>query len=453
MTDSNYHRVNISTATSPKRYNEFGDMYGEVDMILPSDLVNLNSHTIEKAEMAVMKMQVPLGKLPSATIGVTERGGPNIVITNGMIGVLPIHISQEWRSANVFENNGMETAFTDTEAVYMHAKVFRNAVRSDAIDEEVRVGHHDFQQVNDFLDFLSENLNDVLDNAVDRNRGKPPKIFFELRSDNTISLTVSPMDSNSLIMPWFCDPNVTRQGQQVVNSELKLDHEVFIYDKTADNDPSPPTYAWTEGFFIFVNEAIYKMLPSLPWYKVRKDFIPVDEFRDRYDEEFVYLLNTQTANLKVTPKQHSFYEPNAMQWERWETADFEFNFVESDAMSITSVSSIVLVMNGTAFNQQVYPVNIQNTNRSQAQTTTVPIIEVYYPLWNRPSDMTTTMVISHEDFSNAAPITINPSLLKERIIKFKLYYITVDGEMREMFIPRGAPFSFQLCFAINFIPS
>ena len=49
---------------------------------------------------------------------------------------------------------------------------------------------------------------------------------------------------------------------------------------------------------------------------------------------------------------------------------------------------------------------------------------------------------------NAAPVKINPSLLRERSIKFKVWCVLKDGRMKEVVIPPTSVLSFQVCFEL-----
>ena len=170
--------------------------------------------------------------------------------------------------------------------------------------------------------------------------------------------------------------------------------------------------------------------------------------------DFFYVLNTSYAKV-------NFQQCNVMYRSGTGTgipldnfpasygSEIEYNFVESDAVTSSNINSIVLKMDGANLNEQVFPVNISRITMNSAQTTTVPIIQVYYPAWNKPSDLTGDLIVSKDVFSSAAPININPQMLKERSLRFKLYYITSKGEMREVCITETTPFCFKLCFELK----
>lgn len=432
MSDVSYYRVNVSTATSTPSFNELGDQIAEIEMMLPANILSIDPRKVKKAQMAVMKMEVPLAHLPASSIEVTSMQDANLLVTTGIIGVLPMHFDLDSNSMLKI-NTGSKYFVEDIN--YMLAKVYNNATRLNYQHTELARGYHDFASVNEFLDFLNFNL----DASYMLTGGyKKPEIKFEQRSDNTISLVVRPLANNSLFAPWF-SPSQEQGGQTRMNLEGRIFRE---FPAAASSVDRYKRYDLTEGCFIFVNEEIYKKLPSLPWIKLNKRLIDNPLFRERYPEDYLYILNTMTANVTFRKNENVFYG-------QYTTDTIEYNFVESDAISTSNISSIVLTMNGATFNQQVYPVNMSAKTSSASQTATMPVIEVYYPLWNRPSDMTTVMIISHENFLNAAPITINPNMLRERTLKFKLHYITVEGKMREMTIPKGCPFSFQLCFGLE----
>lgn len=429
----NYTRVNISTATSPARYNEYGERVGEVEMLLPSNLISANN--VESARMAVMKMKVPLTEIPAASLPVTRRSGESfgILETTARIGVINAEVSAngtlEFQSASAITIGNANKVVPVT----VVANHINDGVYPDEPSRELSSGIHTFKSMSEFLFYL----NGALQQAFDLN------YIYSAAERDTCNLAFSCNSDNSITLDAYCgsvDHCVIPHGGMVFNTNpLNMSTSSgarYCYPE----EPTVRNNGRYSGFFIIVNYEIFARIPSLPWIKVKND----GRFTDAslVGDDYFYALDTRQAKINISNCNAILLNRDA----RYIPSKVSYHFVESDALSISDISSIILCMNGGTFNQQVYPINISPQTMSAAQTTSVPIIEVYYPLWTRPSDTTTEMVISRTEFTNAAPIRINPSLLKERAFTFKLYYITHDGTMHEMYLPVGEPFSFQLCF-------
>ena len=129
------------------------------------------------------------------------------------------------------------------------------------------------------------------------------------------------------------------------------------------------------------------------------------------------------------------------------TPTFLYEFPDVDLTSIIDISSFVVQMSGVDLTQQTYPINIIQSSNSAALTTNVPIIEVYYPLWNTISDMSTNLIISKDVFTNAAPIVLNRNAMYERNFSIIISYITKSGKLKQVFIPPESNLSVQITFS------
>lgn len=418
-----YFRVNVSSATSAPLRNEYGELKGEIEMELPENLIG-NLQNVGRAEMAVMKLQVPLANIPACTLPVTSVRNNRYVNLNGSICILPFDIDSflngsplpDPRTLSTIWSSNFYTTNLSARITHLYDPVYANEAEREFVQ-----GYHNFRHMGDFLDCFNEILaNSLAEIMTDSDtKAKRPHIKLELNTDNSLSLHET-ITSVKTVVPFGFDYRI-----------LPGSGKLSLYE-VADNTPP-------QCFFIGVTSSIAALIPSLPWRKYMK---PSDAY---WPEDYIYVLDTRTAKTEV--KTGSVWLDDGR--EQIKGSELYYHFVESDAIAMSDLASILLVMNGVAFNQQVYPINFAGRNASQALTTTVPIMEVYYPLWTRPSDHTSTLVISKETFSDAAPININPSLLRERFMKFKLYYITNSGEMREIILPEGSPFTIQIAFAIT----
>lgn len=437
MTESEYVRVNVTSATAVQRDDGYGNVLAEVDMQLPTNLLN-SADEVESARMAVMKMQVPLTDLPAVTVPVTGWS------RNPVTGVYTVDLPMKVLIVPYDILRG-ETTISDTcwihDGVYPRpVTLYTNTVYNETMggvnpgQYEYRRGYHEFPTMQKFMQLFSFFVRVALGASFNfddihfvGNFKQVAEPRFQVHSDNTISLRVTGVSTGNLVPYGY---NSGNRGT------------FLMFD---DGNHSPNTF---HPYYIAANEELRNALPTLPW--VRCQLPSWVNSGDWDDSQYMYILETSAAEISREVGNYEFTRA-------YGTSDptlfkgtvIDYHFAESDAITNVDINSIVLCMNGVAFNQQVYPVNYSVTTARQAQTGTIPIIEVYYPLWQRPSDKTGMLIIKNETFSDAAPIKINPSLLRERNIKFKLMCITSRGVMKEMSIPKNLPFTFQIAFELT----
>lgn len=417
-----YVRVNVSSATSPAIYNVFGEREAEVQMLLPNNFVS-NADRIREASMAVMKMILPLSAVPFNSVRLQPHPAdapPEVdVISTAQVGFVSgtFSINGEFHFRETVRDTRYylvpESQYEMTNLVFRPKHAYEGEGIRLAAEEE-RYGEHEIQTLGEFITSLNMAITDnLVDNRVDRTY-QPPVYSFEIETDNTVSLIFYP---RYLPCPVpYTQPELLDMGAPL---EMVEGHAL-----TTDN---------TEQVFLVANSDLQSLLPSLPWIKTE---IPSANYPHP-----AYLLDTTQANLSF----HRDYVRTTYGL----TNMAKLHFSGADVTSMTNISSFIVTMGGASFNQQVHPVNFSPTTASAAQTTTVPIIEVYYPLLQKPTDLTTDLLIIKEAFSNAAPIRINPSLLRERSITFKVWCILKDGRMREVLIPSSAVFAMQICFELS----
>lgn len=443
MSEVEYVRVNVNSAVAPPVLDSDGNTKGEVELQLPSNLV-FSADNVLRARMGVMKMQIPLGALPSTSAKVKSVMGTNDVMLNCKVIPCPWNV-RSWRT---FDPNLRIKPFRANSLIHSVNLTVDVSDVTKTPAFEVERGYHEFKTLTEFLksfstaigDSMMENLNPNLYNV----NPQAYRINVAVNSDNTLSLNWAVLDHNAIFPAGFPNPSLAGHPQPI--------QEMYFYSNLTD--PTEPTQLNPYGmdFYIGVNSDVVQILPTLPWIKVPR---PRGMSDLQWDEPYIYALDTKVANIIVHRDEHhiirQLQEPTSSQpgfWGQFFSNRYEFQFTESDAVTNTDVSAIVLTMSGADFSQQVYPVNYNVSTTSSALTTTVPIIEVYYPLWTKPSDKSTDLIVSKEDFENAAPIVINPNLFKERVIKYKLHYITSTGEMREMLLPPSSPFAIQIVFEL-----
>ena len=432
MTDpsAEYVRVNVSSATSPSRYNQFGEKIAEVEMELPANLVN-NAGSVGRANMALMKMFLPMAAIPQNSVQIEvplESSVPlQVELTSNLrVGFAPGNFSAD---TGEFRLNPLHAFFQLNPMLQMTPLCFtaRHGTRGQPIEYaklERDAHEHELRTLNELI----VSLNNALRTNLEDNQAEPddpekfaPQIWFEILSDNSIQINVLPIGSRPVLPP--SNPDIVRSIHPI---EYMTHYQLHP--------------GRTDVAYIAANEQLANLFPSLPWLKTTVH--GGGEF-----PEPCYLLDTTQANVSI---QHNYCtivrDPGDQ--EKMSCDKISFHFPASDVMTLTNISSFIVTMNGVCFNQQVYPVNFSPVTAAAAQTGVVPILEVFYPVLSSPSEFTTDLIVIKDDFSNAAPVKINPSLLRERSIKFKVWCVLKDGRMKEVVIPSTSVLSFQVCFEL-----
>lgn len=485
-----YVRVNVSTATSPPGVEDVaGNVIGEINMQLPANIIG-SADQIATARMAVMKANIPLTNIPQIRVELREYNG-NYIETNFIVGFTTQRVLRTKAEIGLLVKyqNAFSGEYVDypssgsgiSNSQYLSSSVYHFATTPQEAEEASKKGYFEYKNIQEFLNDISYTVDLLLKRIMDgvsitptaaNTFAYPTQPFtcsFIMNADSTCSIKIIQLTTDPEIIfaikPFAPTANSEWSNTHLLATTFKSD--VGYTDTTEVVRPQgaaievvgdrlrPSSYYGPIQIFLGVNEYLKEKLPSLPWaYPVQATFSQWSSLYPAFTEDHrFFILETQNAKIDFTPnalttlyKSDDEFGDTILPREH---AEITYHFLGSDMLQTNDVTSIILTMNGGAFNPQVFPVNFAPTTVQAAQVQTIPIIDVYYPLWSTPVDLSSNLVVVRNAFEDAAPIKINPSLLKERSIKFKLYYITKDGRMHELFIPKGTPFTFQLCFELE----
>lgn len=443
MTDPQveYVRVNVTSATSQTKYNIYGERIAEVDMELPTNIV-ANAEKIEKANMAVMKMLLPMACIPQNAVQLEEPDPMPAQIDSGFV-VSKLKVGFAVGGFNTdgrFMLDMNSNFFIPPRNMQMSPVLFRTKHGMDVYRQnnwaeyEYRQGEHEIASISELLSSVNEAIRENLEiNKAPENRGiPPPQIWFELAEDNSIKLKCLPRGTKSAIL--YSQPEL-----------LDVSHPFIFRDGvTADLQNFDKMY-------LIANKELYDLFPSLPWIPAHIYF---PEKAPGHYPDVCYILDSFQAHAEVTDSYIRYEGNDAVVQQKGAATNpvscalITYHFVTSDVMTLTNIASFVLTISGVAFNQQVYPVNFRSVTKRAAQTTKVPVVETYYPILDTPSEFTSDLVIEKDAFSNAAPIKVNPLTLKDRFYNFKVWVILKDGRMKEVVIPAASTLQLQVCFEL-----
>lgn len=537
-----YVRVNVSSTTCPPVYSTDGERVAEVEMRLPENLISYSGKAV-KAEMKVMKLNIPLEEVPITSVKITGtecyddelcvHNMAHYLKTDMQIALLPLTICTMWgnnlcqnkvfkgiygdyhyywydwmndyKELNDFPNRSDDglnipeypvsvtltprnmlndydkIPFIEEQGVTMLSRYNPLPYLQSYVGKEYEIQHMEelLKGVNDTFSYCFRRLLGS-ENGPGINRGNMATCELHVTDHNTLAIRyIPPAYADVLpINKGFYDINnwpyrwVNRNG--VVDRYLSFPAvwEGFDETDTYQMSSTPP-----QNFCICVNKQFVEQFPNLPYIPVNTRTVPVIERFDPatyedslnregifyamsqgqkqyYWDETIYIIDTRLAFLREETIVNSraidvHAEPNTTMM-TFHQKQFLFDFLNSEAINVSSLQSIVLTMQGVNFTEEVFPVFYESGTQA-LQTGTLPIIESFTPVISSVTDLKTNMVVVRTEFDTAAPINLNLSLLKERNIKFKFYYVTDDGKLKEMFLPRGSPVTFQICFKLTIV--
>lgn len=116
---------------------------------------------------------------------------------------------------------------------------------------------------------------------------------------------------------------------------------------------------------------------------------------------------------------------------------------------LSPIQSFVLVLNGVNVSQEIHPVNI-NQPENASLVSTFPIIENYYSMASTLRDLHDELVVIKDSYSDSAFYNLDVLGGQERTLTLSMKYITKDGKLHQMYIPKNGIFSLQLTFCLSY---
>ena len=151
---------------------------------------------------------------------------------------------------------------------------------------------------------------------------------------------------------------------------------------------------------------------------------------------------TKTTTKTVAKSSNVEYSGNVALTFTWENIPM---------VVLSPIQSIVLTMTGVQLNQEIMPVNIANTtNVGSSLVSTIPVIQNFFSFAASMRDLHDELVITKENFDNTATYSVSTTGGQERSIQISAKYITKDGKVHQIYIPRYGVFTVQLIFGIDF---
>lgn len=464
MTDRVYLRANFSTATTPvsggRLKDPYGHEYATLPLQLPSNLVD-TTKTPQAVEMMITKMNIPLGSLPIAQIplDMVDRYSHRevVILTKGIITIWPFMLRSDGVLSGGYDNFPTEVHMREWPIHHAVFPIQSFVSERSAVNAKLRALELskmlNFYSVEDVMEFLNVNFNDVYTGLFADNMGEVDEKFIFTERNSRLHISLVNMGASQLKAP-FSYQYTDSYDARPYHTEGRVTNWVTNSSGAVTQIANPRI----EGFSIVVNEAIRNLFPRLPWRQVNNDELePIDLdtkegeqlpfWKERNDgDPMFYVLDTLAADSEYVDQGVLEGQNNSFIHLR----GLEYNFDGCNLISMVPIQAFIVMLTGVGITQQTYPVNVSAATMPSALTTSIPIVEVYYPLWTDISDLSTNIIISKDAFTNAAPFVLDQNALRSRDIKFTVYYITTDGKMHELTIPPGSSLSLQACYSIRY---
>lgn len=459
-----YFRANFSTATTPEssgggRKDAYGNISSRIPLQIPGNFVD-PTHVPKRVEMMLTKLNIPLGALPIAEVpldSITRYSDHEInIVSKGVMTMWPFLMRGDGLIEGGYDEFGYTCAFEDWVVDKMVYPLQSFLSSRSAVNEKLRLveasGSLPFFGIEDLMEYMTSNINDVFNGLTQQGGVVAQRFQFAcvnshlvVRALNEAALYFYSPFSNLLMDAWGTRP-FTVQGQIMT---WRTDANGTI---TGASSPQP------RCFSIVVNRYIRDIFSKLPWRQVNNDELEgpsgnykgqkIPNWTENNDgDPYFYVLDTLTCDASFIDC-GLIHVPSGSFGDLYHVRGIEFNFDGFNMISIVPIQSFIVTISGVTISTQSYPINLNVQNKSAALTTSVPVIEVYYPQWTNISDLSTNILVIKDAFTNAAPFTLDATALRTHEITFNVYYINNDGTMHELWIPPNTNLSLQVCFSI-----
>ena len=201
--------------------------------------------------------------------------------------------------------------------------------------------------------------------------------------------------------------------------DVRHNYRVFMYWRMPDN-PS-------------VTFKRLHVSSPLPQYPTIGDIIPSYQ-------EIVSREDTTTTSTTVITAHNKTYVGNVRLTFTWDNLPI---------VLLSPIQSFVLVLNGMKVSQEIHPINIAQPGGSSL-VSTIPIIENYYSFATTLRDLHDELVVTRETFADSAFYSLDTKSGQERSLTMAVKYITKDGRLHQVNIPKNGVYTLQLTFGISY---
>lgn len=305
-------------------------------------------------------------------------------------------------------------------------------------------------------------------------------VYYGTSIGDTI-FTLYPVNVETITTDWRVVARMTTVEQFDSNDLSWMNHMTAGNEKTfiiygdeeygtpvTTDDDHKPVYSFmiydalshtsqkVNGIYIDQNRTIPDIEPTETYYTEEGTIRHYTVLYRLVDEEGVpnmFVCNSVKQHTVTTPDTRVNYEHK--QRATLNEAEYEGNLRLSwewqniPTVILSPIQSFVLILNGMNVSQEIHPINIAQPG-SSSLISTIPIIENYYSLASTLRDLHDELVIIKDSYSDSAFYKLDTTSGQERTITLTLKYITKDGRLHQVYIPKNGVFTLQLTFGIDY---
>lgn len=453
MTDKVYIKLNTSLSTCSNsatlEHNADGDIKGSIELRLPE---NISSAPCSAIDLQTSKLRLSMANLPVAFVPVNpdsiDPNSPDPIPTLLWIGIWFQHV----------ENNGSITPENSIGSCPATTALINIPRIYETLDIAFakQTGYLPIRNIETLVSAINTALDlcytDCLRYPIPVGRVYIPDFEWHIGEDH-IQISFTNIGSQTKKAAPFGTPGVVKQ--EFISSSTPWIAYRGSYDRTTgaelwnvDNESYSPTY----GFNIIANTNFRNLFHFMPWLRPinRNDLGYGQQIAPPAgipDDMLVHVLNIEAAQC-TTERENGIYV-----WGTQTTNDafgtrFRYRWDNMPTILLSPVSSIVILMDGIGVTQQILPINMKQPQGSSL-TTSIPVIENYFPLTTSLRDLHDDLLISRETFDDTALMSVPPHALRARSLNFRAAFITKDGQLYDLYIPPTGTFMLQLTFCLH----
>lgn len=421
-----------------------------------------------EAEMALTKLQIPLGGIPLAQIRLANEQNTdsastitNTLLTNAKVGVVnvqivpPVQVGDKLAPDYII-TSGSHVVEPVGQPVYMHNS-------GGAVSADSQYGY--FYTTQELAQFFASIIKQVLVNsALDAFSQYLPS---QATTESLLSLVDVSCEftADSVVLEIFIngitqalgDPGMTSvnmpilifgptSGQPAITGTAltkqlgRVNQQIIL--NTADERQATPVNV-SLRYSLAANEEIRQLFPFLKWVLWRSDN-PDPSWGGRpiyiWDSSGVQAEFIQGAFTSMWGGENNVH------------GKIRVTINSANAVNSSCFSGILVRSLMVPLAPQFFPLYQRDQkSRQELSITTSPIFEFYIPITQKPSDLDGLLIVSKENVNVVGPVPVDAKAMSLlRNYTFDFFWLDMWGEMHELRIPSHQCLIMQISWFIKY---
>lgn len=258
-------------------------------------------------------------------------------------------------------------------------------------------------------------------------------------------------------LPDKSDTNIARLGLPVYNQ-----YQSYQWNNNGTNaNTRVPTLGVNPGYTYLAVQSILPESEAPEGYDYEHYVYYRIQYKQRNYSTGTYINTIHYVSSNPDPGRTTYYvQASYYRYQAEEVMDvtevsdignvrLSFSWNNLPTVVMSPISSIILTLDGINLNCEIQPVNI-NLPAGSSLTQSIPVVENYYSLATTLRDLHDELVITRPDFDGNTKYTLDKQAGRERTVKIAAKYLTKDGKLHQLFIPKNGVFSVQFTFRITY---